>query len=163
MKNRIPLIMTVAVVAGFIIILLMNIGSFFGLGFETATYLSQNNVRGSAAEHQGLLYTLNFDQQSRLIGIINHSVPITKAQAEQRKAEGTANQEIQKVVIYRFNAPDLEIVPQGYVNKANSAPSHAKTPAAMVYSVPVELVKEGLLEEGTPGELHQLISETYDR
>ena len=159
-NNRTTAIMTAAVLAGFTIILLMNMASFFGI--ESVKYLSPNMVRGIAIEHKGLLYTLNFDQQNRFIAILNRSIPISEAMVEKRKSAQPADEEIQKIVVYRFNAPDLEIRPKAYVERLNSAsPQNAKEPQAMVLAVK-ELTPTGLLEETTAGELHQLFSETYD-
>jgi hypothetical protein len=160
MNKRTTLVMTGAVVAGFLIILMMNIASFFGI--ESATYLSPNNIRGSAVEHSGLLYTLNYEQQNRLLGIINRSIPLTKDEAAERKADGAANQEVQKVVIYRFNVPDLELVPVGYVKPRAGSAAPKEEILAMVYSVPGEVTPVGFLEESVPGELKQFFSETYD-
>lgn len=160
MNTRTTAIMTVAVLAGFAVILLMNTVSFFGV--EAYKYLSPNMIRGIAVQHNELLYTLNFDQQNRFIGIINRSIPITQAMLEKRKASGQADQEIQRVIIYQFNAPDLEVKPVAYVNKLNSAPGQDdRSPLAMAFTVQ-ELAPSGLLEETTPGELKQLFSETYD-
>jgi hypothetical protein len=155
------LIMTIAVLAGFAVILLMNMATF--LGIEHSKYISPNNVRGIAVEHKGLLYTLNFDQQNSLIDIFNRSVPITQTMVEKRKAEGEANSEIRRIVIYQFNAPDIDVHLIGYVNKLNSAPSKAeKDPLALVFSSP-EPNSQLLLEETAPGELQQLLSHTYDK
>ncbi len=57
--------------------------------------LSYNDVRGMAIERQGLLYTLNFEQQNRMVAAINHNDPIKN-----------------KLIIYRFNHPDWVIEPR---------------------------------------------------
>ncbi len=57
--------------------------------------LSYNDVRGMAIERQGLLYTLNFEQQNRMVAAINQNDAIQD-----------------KLIIYRFNHPDWVIEPR---------------------------------------------------
>ncbi len=57
--------------------------------------LSYNEVRGMAVEIHSILYTLNFEQQNRMVAAINHNDPIKN-----------------KLIIYRFNHPDWVIEPR---------------------------------------------------
>lgn len=52
---------------------------------------SPNNIRGVAVEIDGLLYTLNFEQQNALIKRLNEEV------------ETPPSPDIKKIIIYQFN------------------------------------------------------------
>lgn len=157
---RITLFMTVVVLAGFAIILLMNAAAF--LGVFPSRYISPNDVRGIAVEHYHKLYTLNFAQQNELINILNHAIPVGKELVDSRKVNIPHPPEIDKIIIYRFNASDIEIVPVAYVSKTTSVmknPEADKT--SLVFSVP-EWNPNGFLEESTSDELNKLLFSTYD-
>lgn len=103
--------MTTIVVIGALIILALNVLPY--LGFEAnEKYLPYNDVKGMAIEHQNKLYTLNFDQQKELIGILNSSQPIEKSSV----LPNGEKPDFEKIVIYRFNKPDIEIAPIAYQN-----------------------------------------------
>ncbi len=108
----------------------------------TENYLSPNDVRGIDVAHGGKLWTLNFEQQNKLVNILNKSTAI----------EGHFNPdkfEVDRVIIYLFNKPDLIVTPLQLVNKA------------LVFSVP-EWNSKGYLKESQPGQMLQLLSDTYD-
>lgn len=159
MGNRLTILMTIAVLCSFAVILLMNVAALFG--YIPSKYISQNDVRGIAIEHNHLLYTLNFDQQKALVDIFNRAVPVTKDSIEARKTTLPNAPDIQKIVIYRFDAPDIEITPVAYVNKTTSVQSSNHTHASLVFSAPLWNAK-GYLEEAASDEFHQLLSNTYD-
>jgi hypothetical protein len=152
-------LMTFAVLAGFAVILLMNAAAF--LGVVPSRHISPNDVRGIAVEHNNKLYTLNFAQQNELVDIFNRSIPVGKELVDKRKITIDNPPEVEKIIIYRFNAPDLEAIPVAYVSKTSSAlqnPDAAKI--SLVYSVP-EWNANGLLEESTNDQLNKLLSSTY--
>lgn len=60
--------------------------------------LAYNNVRGMAIESEGMLYTLNFEQQNRVVAAINRREKIPEME--------TCAISMDKLVIYRFNAPE---------------------------------------------------------
>lgn len=154
--------MTITVLGGFGIILMMNIAALFG--FIPPKYISPNDVRGIAVEHNKLLYTLNFEQQHALIDIFNRAIPVTKADVEPRKIALKDPPQIQKIIIYRFNAPDIEITPVAYVDKSSSImknDDHMEH-GNMVYSAPL-WNPNGFLEEAASDEMHQLLLTTYDK
>src|SRR4051812_45576271 len=99
MSSRITLYMTLAVIAGFGVIMLMN--AITMLGIAPAKYISPSEVRGMAVQHDKLLYTLNFEQQNALVEIFNRSIPISKADVESRKNEAPKASGISKIIIYR--------------------------------------------------------------
>lgn len=157
--TKLPLYMTFIVLAGFAVILAMNAISM--LGVAPSKYLSPNDVRGIAVEHKGILYTLNFSQQNELVEILNRLFPVGKDVVEKRKVDIPHKSEVAKIIIYRFNAPDLDILPVAYVSKTTSVmakqdPNNIR----MVLSVP-EWNPNGLLEESSSDELQKLLSSTY--
>lgn len=158
MNPRVALVMTIAVVCGFAIILLMNLAALVGI--IPSRFISPNDVRGSAIEHKGLVYTLNFNQQNKLIEVLNRAVPISKKDFETRESKSAPTIPIQKIVIYRFNASDIEIKPVGYVSKSNPTGKDT-TPYSMVLSIP-EWNPQGFIEESVTDELHQLLMTTFD-
>lgn len=157
--SRIPFYMILAVIAGFAAILLLN--GMSQLGVIPSRYISHNDVRGIAVEHDNKLYTLSFDQQNQLVDIFNRSIPVGQELVEQRKIEIANPPEIQKIIVYRFNASDLEIIPVSYVSKSSSLlDKSGSTKFSLVYSVP-EWNTNGLMEEATSDELSKLLSSTY--
>jgi len=157
--TKFTLYMTVAVLAGFAIILAMNAISM--LGIAPSKYLSPNDVRGVAVEHSGKLYTLNFTQQNELVEILNRLIPVGKDIVEKRKVDAPQESQVSKIIIYRFNAPDLEIIPVAYVSKTTSIMAKQDSNSIrMVLSVP-EWNQNGLLEESSSDELQKLLSSTY--
>lgn len=160
MSNRILLYMTLAVVAGFAIIILMNVITLFG--FSQAKYISPGDVRGMAVEHKKKLYTLSFEQQNACIDIFNRSIPISHAEAESRIKAVPEVPDIQKIIIYRFNAPDIEIQPIAYVTKTYS--QDGRNPAEhlnLVFSAPI-WNPSGLMEEATQDQIQEILFKTYD-
>lgn len=147
--------MIVTVLCGFTIILLMNMAALFG--YIPPRYISPNDVRGMAVEHDGHLYTLNFQQQNQLIDIFNRSKVIVASDMANRKITPEKVPAIQKIIIYRFDAPNIDITPVGYVSKTNTS----GTGASLVFSTP-DFASNALLEESTPdGAIHILLS-SYD-
>jgi hypothetical protein len=70
-------------------------------GHAPQSILSYNDVRGMAVESQGLLYTLNFDQQNRVVAAINNGEPLP--------AMDICAPSMDKLVLYRFNVAPLEL------------------------------------------------------
>lgn len=160
MGRRIPLFMILAVIAGFGVIILMNIITLTRL--SSAKYLSPSDVRGMAVVHKKLIYTLNFDQQNTLVDIFNRSFPISKAEAEARGKETPSDPEIQKIVIYRFNAPEIAILPIGYVSKTYSQDgSKPVEHLNLIFSAP-EWNPDGLMEESAQDQMRDILYQTYD-
>lgn len=157
--SRLTLYMTLAVLAGFAIILGMNAAAF--LGVVPSRYLSPNDVRGIAVQHNNKLYTLNFAQQNELVDVLNRSIPVGHELIEKRKVHLQNPPEVQKIIIYRFNAPDIVITPVAYVSKTTSVMAAPDTThGQMVFSIP-EWNQNGLLEESTSDQLLKLLPNTY--
>lgn len=152
--------MTAAVLGGFAIIMAMNFAAL--LGIVPARHISPNDVRGMAVEHNNLLYTLNFEQQNTLVDIFNRAIPVGKEIVDARKVNNAKLPEVNKIIIYRFNAPDIEITPVAYVAKSNSAfGADTTSRLKIVFSVP-EWNPNGLLEEATSDEMQKVLLSTYD-
>jgi hypothetical protein len=157
--SRIPFYLALAVVAGFGLILFLN--GMSQLGVMPAKYIFANDVRGMAVMHNNKLYTLNFEQQNQLVDIFNRSIPVGKELVETRKTSVANVPEIQKIIVYRFNASDLEIIPVAYVSKSSSPLDKTSTTKfSLVFSVP-EWDPHGLMEESTSDDLSKLLSSTY--
>lgn len=157
---KITLIMTAAVLAGFTIIMIMNFAAL--LGIVPSRYISPNDVRGMAIEHNSLLYTLNFEQQNTLVDIFNRAIPVGKEIVQSRQTNYPAMPEVKKIIIYRFNAPDIVITPVAFVSKSNSPLKTDSTEHLnLVFSVP-EWNPNGLLEEATSDEMQKVLLTTYD-
>lgn len=156
------LIMTILVVGGFAIILMLNFAVM--LGIVPSRYISPNDVRGMAVEHNKILYTLNFDQQNTIVDIFNRAIPVAKGMIADRKATPKDIPQISKIIIYRFNgAADIEIIPTAYVSKSSSVLNNASQEhISMVFSVH-EWNPNGFLEEATSDELLKVLSTTYDQ
>lgn len=105
-------------------------------------YLAYNDVRGSAIEHNGKLYTLNFDQQNALVDFLNHALP-SAAEVINQPASFT------QIVIYRFNKPDVLLTPIGYAS------------GALLFAVPA-LANNQLLSDSSHGGMQKLLTKTYD-
>lgn len=127
------------------IALVLNLISLFFLE-KPETYLRYNDVRGMAVVHQGIPYTLNFEQQNEVVEILNRSIPVDSNYLTNTNTQP----EFEKIVIYRFHKPDLELKSIAYVdgNYLFSAPEWQKT---------------GYLREVTKGKLKALLSQTYDK
>lgn len=162
MSRRITIIMTIAVLSGFMIIVLVNIASM--IGFIPSKFISPNDVKGVAVEHNGELYTLNFAQQNQLIDVINRSFVVTQEDVDNRKIHFSSAPEIDKIIIYRFNESNvqIEITPIAYVNKkVNVLVHNPLEDVNIVFSAPL-LSHTGFLEESSEDEIYKMLKTTYD-
>ena len=143
MSQRSLFILILLVLAGMATILIININSLFSSS-RHETYLSYNDVKGMEIEHNRLFYTLNFDQQNQVITAINRAVPIGSAGI---KLDPNLN--FARLIIYRFNAPNLVLMPIRYVKDE------------LIYRIP-RLKEDGYFKDISQGSLKKLISESYD-
>lgn len=157
--SKITLLMTIAVLSGFAIILAMNIAAM--LGVIPSKYISPNDVRGMAVEHGGLLYTLNFEQQNTLVDSFNRFIPITKDTFEKRKLKDPLP-EVSKIIIYRFNEPDIIVTPIGYIAKSSSVTSASSNDQMNLVFTSLEWNKTGYLEESAVDEIRRVLQTSYD-
>lgn len=108
-------------------------------------YIKYNDVRGMAIEHHQKLYTLNFQQQNEVIGYINKSIPVPQSSVKNVKSK----LDYTKIIIYRFNAPDMILMPIEY-NDNN-----------LIFSNP-ELNPSGLMRDTSRGGLKNVLANTFD-
>lgn len=95
--------------------------------------------------HKKIPYTLNFDQQNKVIEWLNTSIQITSKEFPQ-KAD---NLPIEEMTIYRFDQPDIKLIPYGYLDENLVFQSN-------------DWNAKGLMQEKSHGELKKLLSQTYD-
>ena len=157
---RLTFIMTTLVLGCFVILLVMNTTALMDI--VPSHYIAPNDVRGMAVLHKDKPYTLNFEQQNAMIKIFNSAIPVGKELVTNYKVNVLNAPDIQKVIIYRFNGPDIEVIPVAYVNETEikTATPNQKN-FNMVFSVP-EWNKKSLLEESTPGGFQNTLNLTYD-
>lgn len=142
MSNKNFIYLLVAGVIGMSVILMLNLVGFWQPQL-TEKFLPRNDVRGIDIDHNGKLWTLNFEQQNKLVNVLNASI----ATSERFSPENT---DFDKLIIYRFNKPDIILTPLKVVNKQ------------LVFSVP-EWNLKGNMKESNPGEIQQILSQTYDQ
>jgi hypothetical protein len=144
MNNRNLMYLTIMVLIAMGLLLVVNITTLFTMP-KPERYIGYNDVRGMAIEHQKLLYTLNFDQQNDLIKYFNMALPINK----DLQTVISSSVDFSKLVIYRFNQPDLIITPIAYEDDN------------LIFKIP-EWNEQGYLQDISQGSLKELISSTYD-
>ena len=106
------------------------------------TYLDKNDVRGIEIEYNKKLWTLNFEQQNKVIDILNSSIATNEYFSPEKS-------NFDKLIIYHFNKPDIVVTPLRQVNNQ------------LVFSVP-EWNQKGNLKESQAGSLQAVLSQTYD-
>lgn len=107
-------------------------------------YLKHNEVSGIAVQFQDKVYTLNFDQQNRVIDIVNRSLPVVKHEKIIEKPN------FQKITVYTFGkTPDIEITPIGYGRNDD-----------LIYTAPL-LEPTGYLMEVSEGDLKKIIDAVH--
>lgn len=144
MSNRALFWMTGLVILCIIVLLLINFApAIWTLNAEK--YLKFNDVRGMAVEHNQKLYTLNFDQQTKLIGYFNQSIPVKNTIIANAKPK----LEISKIIVYRFDLPDLTIIPIDYMDNN------------LVYSAP-DWNPGGLMKDTSLGAVKNILSQSFD-
>lgn len=144
MKNR-----TIYYLAGIAlltigILFLFNLSSMFINPFPEH-YIGHNRIKGMAIQHDGILFTLNFSQQNEAVDLINQAVTTSATDSFKQQSQ----QDFQKLVIYRFNAPDITITPITMIDNS------------YIFSVP-EFSENLLLKDTSQGRLKNVLSESYE-
>lgn len=144
MKQSTLYLMTAAVVIGVLALLVIN---FYPVSVPDVTSSGPPpaEVRGMSVFHKGIPYTLNFEQQSLANDALFHAVEVKKADYKPVK-EGFP---FEKIVVYRFNAPDVEIFPIQYVE------------GNLVFSSPM-LNNNAYYMELSGGAFTKMITNSYD-
>jgi hypothetical protein len=145
MNNTTLYVLTGLVLVSMAILLGLNLTNILKGNTSSQTYIKLNDVRGVAVEHNKLPYTLNFEQQVDVINLLNRSVKIAEITREGSRQKPN----IDKIIIYRFEQPNLIIEPLTYLDNN------------LIFSLP-EWNKEGYLMDISGGTLQQTLSNTYD-
>lgn len=146
MNNRTLVILTALVLLSMILLFSINLTNILTGKPPNQVYLKYNDVRGMATSHNQLLYTLNFQQQNHVIDILNEAVPLKEIQPGQRQTPS-----IQQIIIYQFQGnPDIVLTPIAYVDQH------------LIFAAP-QWQPDGYLMEHNKGDLHKLLSQTYDK
>ncbi|MBA3720999.1 MAG: hypothetical protein H0W88_01190 [Parachlamydiaceae bacterium] len=146
MNNRMVGYLTALVILGIIVLFAVNFNAILKGQTAPQIYLKYNEVKGVGIKYKGKVYTLNFDQQNKVVDYLNLSIPIKNITTGLREPS-----DIENIIIYQFdNKPDLTLTPVTYLNHQ------------LVYSMPEWNSQENLIEQSN-GKLQKLISETYDK
>ncbi len=147
--------MVALVLAGFAIILMMNVSEL--MQKTSSNRIAPTDVKGIAVEQDNKLYTLNFEQQNALVRIFNELMPVTKAQVEANKTEFKNGAAIDKILLYQMNGDTIEITPIGY-SKVRLAKDNEEP--LMVLQAPAWHT-DGYLQEIGKAKLNKILLTTY--
>lgn len=146
MKNPALVMMTALVLLGVAVLMMLNYAPKISSSQDaTATGLPPLEVKGMAVVHQGKPFTLNFDQQKLATDAIAKAVKVKKSDFTQSK-----DLNFDKIIIYRFNAPDLDLIPIQYQEKN------------LVFEVP-SLNTDSYFMELSGGSLQNMINHSFDQ
>lgn len=144
--NKSVIYLTLLVLLSMGILFFMNIDEIVSGKIGNESFIAYNDVSGMAVKHQGLVYTLNFKQQTDALDILNRSLRIKIIDSGERSPP-----DIEQIIIYRFGTkPPLLLTPVTYLNDN------------LVYTNS-EWNPDGYLKEVSRGVLKQILSDTYDR
>jgi len=143
MSNRTLIVLTFFVLIGIAVLLGLNIKAMV-TPKGVSQYLAPGEVRGMAVEHDGKLFTLNFSQQNMFLQYLNQS-----DRTAEKNIEKASQLPVKRIVIYRFNNSDIDVMPVGYKGKD------------LLLSAPT-LNSQGLLWDTSEGALETLLNSTYD-
>lgn len=135
--------LTIIVVVVMAALILLNMTTIFSHPLHEK-YLAYNDVNGIDVEQNGLLWTMNFDQQNKSIEYINRSLSVERS----RNAD-KAELNFTRLIIHRFKEPDIILEPVTYEDNN------------LIFNVP-EWNKNGFLLDTSRGQFKTLISQTYD-
>lgn len=143
MRSNTLAYLTAAVAACMVILLLVNtLTTVQGPVLEK--FILPNDVRGMAVVHRGKEYTLNFSQQNTLLGYLNQALP----QEAGKQTKKTAL-DFDKIIIYTFRPPNIEVRPIAYINDE------------LLFTAP-EWNSDSPLLDTSRGQLKSLLPTTYD-
>jgi hypothetical protein len=144
-SNKMIAYLTALVLVAMGVLFILNIEKILHGQTGSEIYLKYNDVAGIGVKHKGLTYTLNFDQQNKMVELLNHSLKVTLIDSGNRQTP-----DIEQIVIYRLEgkAP-LTLLPVAYVDEQ------------LIYSNE-EWNAGGYLKDVSNGSLKKLLAETYD-
>lgn len=143
MSNRTIFFLTAIVLVAMGVLLTLNLPDVLeGLPYEP--YLKLPKIRNIEVVHKGKSYTLSFQQQKEMVSYINRSAAVDKIK-EGEKSEP----DFEKIVIYLFHDPDIELHPVVYVDED------------LIYSAPM-WNPNGYMLDLSDGEMKKLIRQAYN-
>lgn len=146
MKNPALVFMTALVLLGVATLMMLNYAPKMStIQDATAEGLPPLEARGMAVVHQGKPFTLNFDQQKLANDALTKAVKVKKSDYSKDKALN-----FDKIVIYRFKGPDLEIIPVQYSENN------------LVFEIP-SVSNDHYFMELTGGSLQNMINHSFDQ
>lgn len=156
MNSRVMIYLIIAVIACIAVLIGMNVAGAFGL--MPAKYVTPNEVKGVSIEHNDKMYTLNFEQQRKVVDILNRTIKVNPEEAQ--KVNHTLPIEVTKIVLYKFNGDDVNVQIVGYIGNDSKNPTDRIV--TMVFSIP-QWNKSSLLEESFPNEMLKVLSTSFDK
>jgi len=75
--------------------------------------INKNQVKGIAVEKEGKIYNLNMKQQTEALTFLDRAEPVDKKDYPNKDPKIGFN----RIIVYRFNLPDIMITPITYENK----------------------------------------------
>lgn len=142
-KTLLYLILASVVVMG--VFFLTNFVSLVSPMKKKDDLFSAYDISGMAIVHHKQPFTLNFEQQNAVIEALNNALAI----GSQPFGLKEQKPEFEKIVVYRFKEPSIDIIPLSYI-KDN-----------LVFSLSTDPGRQ--LRENTNGSLKKLLTETYDQ
>lgn len=146
MKNSTLVSLTIVVVIGIFILLFLNF--FPKIHFSGAPPPSSSipieGVRGSSVVHDGVPFTLSYEEQQLAVQTIARAVKVKKTDSPPPPPFT-----FDKMIFYLFNGPDLEIIPVQFINQS------------LIFSIP-QLDPKMYFMELSGGQLLQMINHSFD-
>lgn len=147
MSNRNLIILTIVILGGLAFLVAINMANLVLGQSPNQQFVKYNDVRGMAVKHDGAIYTLNFEQQNKMISMLNLSTALDKVDVPQ-----PFPLPIKEIVIYPFEkGADITLTPV------------ALSDSDLVFSVPAWVPGgQHLFMELSEGDMPQLLAQTYD-
>ncbi|MFA6915340.1 MAG: hypothetical protein WC222_03005 [Parachlamydiales bacterium] len=145
MNNRQILNLSAIAIAAILVLFAIKLIPNIGTGYQPEKYISPNDVKGTAVLHNGLAYTLNFEQQNTLLTYLNQSLTIGSEAYKTTKPIPFT-----KIILYRFASTPIEITPIAVDSND------------LIYSAPL-WNPNGHMRDISDGSLLKLLNSTFDQ
>lgn len=146
MKSSTLIAMTAVVLIAITTLLIINVAPKSYVPTPAESSFPINDISGIAVFHNGVPYTLNFEQQKIALDALGRAVEVKKA--DYPKVQGPFN--FDKIAIYRIKNTEIELTPIQFVD------------TNLVFSVPSISTAEYFLELSGGG-LQEMINTTFDK
>ena len=142
MPTRVLFILVAVIAAAMTSVFLSNIAPRLAAS-KGERYIRLNDIRGTSVIHGGLEFPLNFAQQNEVALFLNNSVPATGSFSK------SASVPFEKILIYVFNEPTIEVIPVGFEDNE------------LIFYAPAWNA-DGALRDISRGALKQTLLNSYD-